>query len=96
MLRECLETGWISSAGSYVDKFEQMVADYAGAKYGIATMNGTSALHIALLLAGVKPKDYVIVSNMTFVASANSIKYAGADPILIDADPKTWQMDLIF
>ena len=93
-VKECLETGWISSAGSYVDKFEQMVADYAGAKYGIATMNGTAALHIALLLADVKPKDYVIVSNMTFVASANSIKYTGADPILIDADPKTWQMDL--
>ena len=93
-VKECLETGWISSAGNYVDKFEQMVADYAGVKYGIATMNGTSALHIALLLADVKPKDYVIVSNMTFVASANSIKYTGADPILIDADPKTWQMDL--
>ena len=73
-VKECLDTGWISSAGSYVDKFEQMVADYAGAKYGIATMNGTSALHIALLLAGVKTNDYVIVSNMTFVASANSIK----------------------
>jgi len=93
-VKECLDTGWISSAGSYVDKFEQMVADYAGAKYGIATMNGTAALHIALLLVNVKPKDYVIVSNMTFVASANSIKYTGADPILIDADPKTWQMDL--
>ena len=93
-VKECLETGWISSAGSYVDKFEQMVANYAGAKYGVATMNGTSALHIALLLAGVQPNDYVIVSNITFVASANSIKYTGADPILIDADSKTWQMDL--
>ena len=93
-VKECLDTGWISSAGSYVDKFENMVADYAGAKYGIATMNGTSALHIALILIGVKSNDYVIVSNMTFVASANSIKYTGADPILIDADPKTWQMDL--
>lgn len=93
-VKDCLNTGWISSAGSYVDKFEQIVADYAGTKYGVATMNGTSALHIALLLVGVKPKDYVIVSNMTFVASANSIKYTGADPILIDADPKTWQMDL--
>jgi aminotransferase in exopolysaccharide biosynthesis len=93
-VKECLETGWISSAGSYVDKFEQMVADYAGAKYGIATMNGTAALHIALLLEGVKPDDYVIVSNLTFVASANSIKYSGAIPILIDADPNTWQMDL--
>lgn len=93
-VKECLETGWISSAGSYVDKFEQIVADYAGAKYGIATMNGTAALHIALLLEGVKPDDYVIVSNLTFVASANSIKYIGATPILIDADPNTWQMDL--
>ena len=93
-VKECLETGWISSAGGYVDKFERTVAEYTGVKYAIATMNGTAALHIALLLAGVKPKDYVIVSNMTFVASANSIKYTGADPILIDADPETWQMDL--
>ena len=93
-VKECLDSGWISSAGSYVDKFEQIVADYTGSKYAIATMNGTAALHIALLLAGVKPKDYVIVSNLTFVASANSVKYTGADPILIDADPKTWQMDL--
>ena len=93
-VKECLETGWISSAGGYVDKFERTVAEYTGVKYAIATMNGTAALHIALLLAGVKPKDYVIVSNMTFVASANSIKYTGADPILIDADPQTWQMDL--
>jgi len=93
-VKECLETGWISSAGGYVDKFERMVAEFTGVKYAIATMNGTAALHIALLLAGVKPKDYVIVSNMTFVASANSIKYTGADPILIDADPETWQMDL--
>lgn len=93
-VKECLETGWISSAGDYVDKFEQMVADYAGAKFGIATMNGTSALHISLMLQGVKPNDYVIVSNLTFVASANAIKYTGADPILIDCDPLTWQMDL--
>jgi len=93
-VRECLETGWISSAGSYVDKFEKMVADYVGSKYGVATMNGTAGLHIALLLLGVKENDYVIVSNLTFVASVNAIKYTGADPILIDACPKTWQMDL--
>ena len=87
-VNECLETGWISSAGSYVNKFENMVADFVGAKYGIATMNGTSGLHIALILNGVKRDDYVIVSNLTFVASVNSIKYAGAKPIFIDADPK--------
>ncbi len=93
-VKECLETGWISSAGKYVNEFENMVADYVGAKYGIATVNGTSALHISLILAGVKKDDYVIVSNLTFVASANSISYCGANPIFIDADPEDWQMDL--
>ncbi len=93
-VKDCLDTGWISSVGSYVTKFEQMVADFAGAKYGIAAVNGTAALHIALLLSGVKQHDYVILPNLTFVASANSIKYLGADPLLIDADPLMWQMDL--
>jgi dTDP-4-amino-4,6-dideoxygalactose transaminase len=71
-----------------------MVADFAGAKYGVASVNGTAALHIALLLSGVKQDDYVLLPNLTFVASANSIKYLGADPLLIDADPDLWQMDL--
>ncbi|HRG24099.1 MAG TPA: LegC family aminotransferase [Chitinophagaceae bacterium] len=93
-VKDCLDTGWISSVGSYVTKFEQMVADFAGAKYGIAAVNGTAALHISLLLSGVKQHDYVILPNLTFVASANSIKYLGADPLLIDADPLLWQMDL--
>jgi perosamine synthetase len=93
-VKDCLDTGWISSVGSYVTKFEQMVADFAGAKYGIAAVNGTAALHIALLLSGVKQDDYVILPNLTFVASANSIKYLGAEPLLIDADPNLWQMDL--
>lgn len=93
-VKDCLDTGWISSVGSYVTKFEQMVADFAGAKYGIAAVNETAALHISLLLSGVKQHDYVILPNLTFVASANSIKYLGADPLLIDADPLLWQMDL--
>lgn len=93
-VKDCLDTGWISSVGSYVTKFEQMVADFAGAKYGIAAVNGTAALHISLLLSGVKQHDYVILPNLTFVASANSIKYMGAEPLLIDADPLMWQMDL--
>lgn len=93
-VKDCLDTGWISSVGSYVTQFEQMVADFAGAKYGVAAVNGTAALHIALLLSGVKQNDYVILPNLTFVASANSIKYLGADPLLIDADPLLWQMDL--
>jgi perosamine synthetase len=93
-VKDCLDTGWISSVGSYVTQFEQMVADFAGAKYGIAAVNGTAALHISLLLSGVKQNDYVILPNLTFVASANSIKYLGAEPLLIDADPNLWQMDL--
>lgn len=93
-VKECLDTGWISSVGSYVTQFEQMVADFAGAKYGVAAVNGTAALHISLLLSGVNQGDYVILPNLTFVASANAIKYAGAEPILIDADPDYWQMDL--
>jgi perosamine synthetase len=93
-VKECLDTGWVSSVGSYVTKFENMVAEFAGCKYGVATSNGTTALHIALLLAGVKQDDYVIAPNVTFIASINSIRYTGADPILIDVDPQTWQMDL--
>ena len=93
-VKECLDTGWVSSVGSYVTKFENMVAEYAGCKYGVATSNGTAALHISLMLAGVERDDYVITPNVTFIASINSIKYTGADPILIDVDPGTWQMDL--
>lgn len=93
-VKECLDTGWISSVGDYVTRFEQMVADFAGAKYGVAAVNGTAALHISLLLSGVRAQDYVILPNLTFVASANSIKYLGAEPLLVDADPLLWQMDL--
>ncbi len=93
-VKECLDTGWVSSVGSYVSRFENMMAEYTGCKYGVATSNGTTALHIALLLAGVKRDDYVIAPNITFVASINAIKYNNADPILIDVDEETWQMNL--
>jgi perosamine synthetase len=93
-VKDCLDTGWISSVGEYVTQFEQAVAKFAGARYGVATMNGTAALHIAQQLAGVQENDYVILPNITFIASANAIKYTGADPILIDVHPDTWQMDL--
>ena len=93
-VKECLDTGWVSSVGAFVTQFENMVAEFAGCKYGVATSNGTAALQIALQLAGVERNDYVIVPNVTFIASINSIKYTGADPILIDVDTKTWQMDL--
>src|SRR6186997_2725210 len=93
-VKDCLDTGWVSSVGAYVDKFEKMTAEFAGAKYAVATSSGTTALHICLILNGIERGDYVIAPNVTFVASINSIKYTGADPILIDVDPETWQMDL--
>jgi perosamine synthetase len=93
-VKDCLDTGWISSAGSYVNQFEQMVADYVGAKYGIACMNGTAGLHIAQILSGVEAGDHVIAPNITFIATLNAIKYTGASPILVDVNPSNWQMDL--
>lgn len=93
-IKECLDTAWVSSVGSYVTRFEEMIADYVGAKYAVACVNGTNALHIALQLSGVHREEHVIVPNITFIASVNSIKYCGAEPILVDVDKDTWQMDL--
>lgn len=92
-IKECLDTNWVSSVGPFVDRFERMVADYVGAKYAVATVNGTAALHIALLVAGVQPGDEVLVSTLTFIAPVNAIRYVGAWPVFIDADPNYWQMD---
>jgi aminotransferase in exopolysaccharide biosynthesis len=93
-VKECLDTGWVSSVGAIVEKFEKMNADFVGSKYAVATSSGTTALHVCLLLNGIGNSDYVIAPNVTFVASINAIKYTGADPILIDIDADTWQMDL--
>ncbi|MEO1448889.1 MAG: LegC family aminotransferase, partial [Bacteroidota bacterium] len=93
-VKDCLETGWVSSAGPFISKFEQQVAAYTGARHAIATINGTAALHISLLVAEVKPGDLVLTSNLTFVASVNAIRYVGADPVLVDVDEATWQLDL--
>ena len=92
-VKECLDTGWVSSVGTFVDRFERMVADYVGAKYAVATVNGTAALHIALLIAGVEPNDEVLVPALTFIAPANAVRYTGAWPVFIDAEPEYWQMD---
>lgn len=93
-VKDCLDTGWISSVGSYVTEFENAVAEFVGAKYGVAAMNGTAAIHLALQLVGVESGDLVIVPNITFIASCNAIAYTGAKPMLVDVDPYTWQMDL--
>ena len=92
-VKDCLDTGWVSSVGSYVTRFEEMIAAYTGSAYAVACVNGTNALHIALMLQGVKPGDLVIVPNITFIASVNAIRYCGAHPVLVDIDEETWQMD---
>lgn len=93
-IKECLDTNWVSSVGSYVSRFEQELASYVGAKHGIATVNGTAALHLALLVAGVQPNDEVLVSAVTFIAPVNAIHYVGAHPVFIDAEPNYYQMDV--
>ncbi len=92
-VKECLDTNWVSSVGSYVDRFEQMTAAVAGTRYAVATGSGTAALHVALMLAGVERDDEVLVSTLTFIAPANTIRYVGAHPVFIDADSLYWQMD---
>ena len=85
-LKECLDTEWISSAGKYVDKFEEEICRYTGAKYAVACVNGTAALHVSLKLVGVQPADEVIVPTLTFIAPVNVVRYLNAEPIFMDAD----------
>ncbi len=92
-VRECLDTNWVSSAGRFVDRFEAVVAARVGARYGVATASGTAALHAALLVAGVRPGDEVLVPALTFIAPANAVRYAGAWPVFMDVDPKYGQID---
>ncbi len=92
-VKDCLDTGWVSSVGAYVDRFERAVAEAVGVAHGVAVMNGTAALHLALRIAGVQAGDEVLVSDLTFIAPANAIRYLDAHPVFVDADPVTWQMD---
>lgn len=92
-VKECLDTGWVSSVGPFVNRFEREIGDYLGARHAVATVNGTAALHVALLVAGVRSDDVVLVSTLTFIAPVNAIRYAGAWPVFIDAEPDYWQMD---
>jgi perosamine synthetase len=88
-LLEVIDSTFVSSVGKFVGQFEQKIAEYTGAKYAIATVNGTAALHIALKLAGVEPESEVITQSLTFVATCNAIRYCGAKPLFIDVDRST-------
>ena len=93
-VKDCLDTGWISSAGEYVNQFEEAIKNYTGAKYAIACMSGTAGLQVSLNLAGVTNNDIVIAPNLTFVATINAISYSGAQTVLIDVCEDSWQIDV--
>lgn len=91
-LADCVDSTFVSSVGKYVDRFEEMIRDFTGAKYAIATVNGTAALHVALKLAGVEQGDLVITQPLTFIATCNAISYCGAEPVFVDIDRDTLGM----
>jgi len=91
-LADCVDSTFVSSVGKFVDRFEEMIRDFTGAKYAIATVNGTAALHVALKLAGVEQGDLVITQPLTFIATCNAISYCGAKPVFVDIDRDTLGM----
>ena len=91
---ECLSTGWISSNGRFIDAFETAWAGYCGRRYGVAVANGTVALQLAVAALGIGPGDEVIMPTFTIISCALAVIYAGATPVLVDADPETWCMDV--
>lgn len=94
-ITDAVSTGWISSAGGYIEKFENAYAEYCGVKYGIAVCNGTVALHLALTSLGIGPGDEVIIPDFTMIASAFAVCYTGAIPVFVDADRNTWNIDTV-
>jgi aminotransferase in exopolysaccharide biosynthesis len=92
-VKECLDSNFVSSIGKYVDQFERNLEAYTGAKHAIAVTNGTAALHISLILAGVRPNDEVIVPALTFVATANAVIYCGGIPLFADSEEETLGID---
>lgn len=92
-LADCIDTGWVSYAGSYVTEFETRLAKLCGTGHAVAVVNGTAALHLAFMVGGVQPGDEVIVPALTFVATANAVVHAGAIPHLADSDPATLGID---
>ena len=92
-LNDCIDTGWVSSVGSYVDKFETMLSEYTGAGYCIVTCNGTAALHVSLVAIGVERNDEILVPAISFVATANAVAYCGAIPHFVDSGEESLGVD---
>lgn len=92
-ITECVMTGWVSSAGKYVDTFEKMFSAYCNASHAVSTSSGTTALHLALLALEIGPGDEVVVPALTFISTANAVRFTGAEPIFVDSEPETWNID---
>lgn len=92
-ISDCITSGWVSSKGTYVNRFENSFAQYCGCQHGVATFNGTIALHLLLTALNIGSGDEVIVPTLTFVSTANAVVYTGATPVFVDSDPNTWGID---
>lgn len=92
-LNECIDTGWVSANGRFIKEFEEKFAEYCGCKYGISCCNGTVTLHTILLALGIGPGDEVIMPSLTYIATANAVRYCGATPVFVDSEINTFNMD---
>jgi len=92
-ITECIRTNWVSSAGKFVDRFAEEFAGFCEAKYAVPVVNGTAALHLALMILGIGRGDEVIVPTLTFITTANVVTYTGATPIFVDSEPYTWNIE---
>jgi perosamine synthetase len=92
-VKECLDSGWVSSAGAFVDRFEGEFAEAVGARFAVSVTSGTAALHLSLVLSGIRRDEEVILPSLTFIAPANAVRYVGAWPTFVDVDPDYWQLD---
>lgn len=92
-LNECIDTGWVSANGRFIREFEEQFAEYCGCKYGVSCSNGTVTLHVILLALGIGPGDEVIMPTLTYIATANAVKYCGATPVFVDSELGTFNID---
>lgn len=92
-LNECIDTGWVSANGRFLNEFQEKFADFCGTKYALACSNGTVTLHLALVALGIGPGDEVIMPSLTYIATANAVSYCGGRPVFIDCEEDTWNMD---
>ena len=92
-MNDCLDSGWISSNGKYVEKFENEFSRFCKTKYAVSCCNGTVSLHLSLLAHNIKAGDEILVPTLTYIATANAVTYCGANPVFIDSEPETWNID---